>query len=83
MEPHWSVYSVGQGANLTHWQGPMSVYTVGSGGAHSSDPRIRRCGRAWVLNSAKGNMGYAPVGFPVVREEEPPPPPPGPVPHVM
>eukprot|EP00973_Karenia_brevis_P053822 7476570-Karenia_brevis.AAC.1 len=40
----------------------MDVYTDGSGGLNNSDPRLRRCGWAWVLNSANGNMGYAPVG---------------------
>eukprot|EP00973_Karenia_brevis_P054823 7622122-Karenia_brevis.AAC.1 len=30
-EPHWSAASVGQGANITHWQRPMDVYADGSG----------------------------------------------------
>eukprot|EP00973_Karenia_brevis_P030544 4212571-Karenia_brevis.AAC.1 len=45
--PLWSAYSVGQGANLAHWEGSMHVYTDGSGGTHSSDPRLTGCGWAW------------------------------------
>eukprot|EP00973_Karenia_brevis_P046089 6384569-Karenia_brevis.AAC.1 len=41
----------------------MHLYTDGSGGTHSRDPRLRRCGWAWVLNSANGSMGYAPVYY--------------------
>eukprot|EP00973_Karenia_brevis_P011830 1605071-Karenia_brevis.AAC.1 len=40
----------------------MHVDTDGSGGTHSSDPRLRRCGWAWVLNSVNGGMGCALVG---------------------
>eukprot|EP00973_Karenia_brevis_P006737 915281-Karenia_brevis.AAC.1 len=41
----------------------MQIYTDGSGGTHSGDPRLRRCGWAWVINSANGEMGHAPVGY--------------------
>eukprot|EP00973_Karenia_brevis_P015888 2174405-Karenia_brevis.AAC.1 len=58
--PSWSAHPVGQGANIAHWQCSVQFYTDGSGGTNSSDPRLRRCGWAWVLNSAGGGMGYAP-----------------------
>eukprot|EP00973_Karenia_brevis_P024345 3358071-Karenia_brevis.AAC.1 len=41
----------------------MKICTDGSGGIHSGEPRPRRCGWAWVVNSANGGMGYAPVGY--------------------
>eukprot|EP00973_Karenia_brevis_P066143 9194407-Karenia_brevis.AAC.1 len=63
IEPYWSAYPMGQGANIQHWEGAMQIHTDGSGGTHSGDPRLRRCGWAWVINSANGGMGYAPVGY--------------------
>eukprot|EP00973_Karenia_brevis_P003629 502487-Karenia_brevis.AAC.1 len=32
-------------------------------GQHSSDPRIRRCGWARIVNSQNGHMGYSPVAY--------------------
>eukprot|EP00973_Karenia_brevis_P072627 10088502-Karenia_brevis.AAC.1 len=62
-EPYWSAYPISQGANIHHWDEAMQIYTDGSGGTHSGDPRLRRCGWALVINSANGGMGSAPVGY--------------------
>eukprot|EP00973_Karenia_brevis_P076101 10570650-Karenia_brevis.AAC.1 len=37
------------------------VYTDGSGSPPSADPRLRRCGWSWVVNSANGQHSNAPV----------------------
>eukprot|EP00973_Karenia_brevis_P048597 6747265-Karenia_brevis.AAC.1 len=44
IEPDWSAYVVGQGADISHWTGTVQIYTDGSGGSYSGDPRPRRCG---------------------------------------
>eukprot|EP00973_Karenia_brevis_P004026 554909-Karenia_brevis.AAC.1 len=37
----------GAGSDLSHWAGEVTIYTDGSGGTRSADPRLRRCGWAW------------------------------------
>eukprot|EP00973_Karenia_brevis_P030934 4266971-Karenia_brevis.AAC.1 len=37
----------------------MIVYTDGSGGPYSGDPRLRRCGWSWVVDAANGCYSYA------------------------
>eukprot|EP00973_Karenia_brevis_P038536 5318394-Karenia_brevis.AAC.1 len=32
-------------------------------GERSSDPRLRRCVWAWIVNSASGGMGHGPVAY--------------------
>eukprot|EP00973_Karenia_brevis_P022443 3090175-Karenia_brevis.AAC.1 len=53
-EPYRSAY--GSGLGQSFWQGPMTIYTDGSGGPYSQDRRLKRCGRAWVVNSANAGL---------------------------
>eukprot|EP00973_Karenia_brevis_P017163 2357063-Karenia_brevis.AAC.1 len=39
------------------------MYTDGSVGTRSSDPRLRRCGWAWIINSSNGGIGHSPVAY--------------------
>eukprot|EP00973_Karenia_brevis_P089704 12399068-Karenia_brevis.AAC.1 len=39
----------------------MDIYTDGSGGERSADPRLRRCGWAWIINSSNGDKQFGPV----------------------
>eukprot|EP00973_Karenia_brevis_P001963 268033-Karenia_brevis.AAC.1 len=41
VDPQWCACGLGAGLDLSHWAGAMTIYTDGSGGAHSSDPRLR------------------------------------------
>eukprot|EP00973_Karenia_brevis_P031066 4285592-Karenia_brevis.AAC.1 len=63
IDPYCSACIIGAGSNISHWAGPLHIYTDGSGGTHNSDPRLRRCGWAWIINSKSGNMGNAPVAY--------------------
>eukprot|EP00973_Karenia_brevis_P044032 6099954-Karenia_brevis.AAC.1 len=48
---------------MGHWVGEVQVYTDGSGGERSVDPRLRRCGWAWIINSSNGDCSYSPVAY--------------------
>eukprot|EP00973_Karenia_brevis_P072942 10132038-Karenia_brevis.AAC.1 len=63
IEPYWSAYSIGQGGQPGTLAKPIIVYIDGSGGTHSADPRLRRCGWSWVVNAANGQYSYAHVAY--------------------
>eukprot|EP00973_Karenia_brevis_P072872 10120207-Karenia_brevis.AAC.1 len=46
-----------------HWVGEVQVYTDGLGGARNADPRLRRCGWAWIVNSSNGDKAFSPVAY--------------------
>eukprot|EP00973_Karenia_brevis_P057769 8036103-Karenia_brevis.AAC.1 len=62
-EPYWGAYSLGQGNQLQGWQGHIVMYTDGSGGACSQDPRLRRCGWAWVVNCANAQYNIMLIAY--------------------
>eukprot|EP00973_Karenia_brevis_P051762 7190835-Karenia_brevis.AAC.1 len=61
IEPYFGACIIGAGSSISHWAGPPHIYTNGSGGSQNSDPRLRRCGWAWIINSQNGDYQSAPV----------------------
>eukprot|EP00973_Karenia_brevis_P050924 7071906-Karenia_brevis.AAC.1 len=35
IEPYWSACIIGLGADISHFAGPLHIYTDGSGGSHN------------------------------------------------
>eukprot|EP00973_Karenia_brevis_P084337 11704798-Karenia_brevis.AAC.1 len=44
MEPQWWANCIEQGDQLKEWEGPIIIFTDGSGGERSNYPTLRRCG---------------------------------------
>eukprot|EP00973_Karenia_brevis_P055214 7677377-Karenia_brevis.AAC.1 len=63
METDWWANCLGHGDQVQDWEGPIIIHTDGSGGEHSNDPKLRRCGWAWMINKANSYHARAPVAY--------------------
>eukprot|EP00973_Karenia_brevis_P046003 6372223-Karenia_brevis.AAC.1 len=41
VDPQWCACGLGAGSDLSRWTGGVTIYTDGSGGIRSADPRLR------------------------------------------